>query len=153
MSSFRLEQVEVAEPCRASWNQMRGDEIRRFCQGCQKHVHNLSAMSQSEAEQLVCRTRGELCVRFVRQTSGALATLDYRTGSGRRAWSWRAWSAIGLAGALVAGLVNAALFGDRVMPRTGVVMGAMIAPPRVAPLPPTTSLPRADALNDPAAEQ
>src|SRR3712207_667528 len=75
-----LDVIEVKEPCHASWESMRGDGRVRFCQGCGKLVHNLSAMSREEAAALVggCAAAGELCVRFARSPDGGVATLEYR---------------------------------------------------------------------------
>ena len=124
-----LEQIDVPNPCPANWSAMTGDRRGRFCQHCQKTVHNLSAMSRDEAERLVCQAAGSLCVRYAVTTDGRVMTLDYPTISGKRGWSWRVWSVIGLAGALVTGVVNATFFGSRVMPGSTVVVGAMVARP------------------------
>ena len=120
-----LDVIEVRTPCPANWDQMKGDGQTRFCQGCQKHVHNLSAMSSDEAERLVCRTAGRLCVRFERDTAGHVVTLDYG-GATRPRWSWRVWTLAALAAALVTGSVQALLYGTRVVPRPGVVAGMML---------------------------
>ena len=45
-----LDQVRVASPCSASWDEMLGDERVRFCTSCEKNVFNLSAMSREETE-------------------------------------------------------------------------------------------------------
>jgi hypothetical protein len=83
-----LDVIQVNKPCPADWNQMDGDDTRRFCEHCQKFVHNFSAMPTDQAERLVCENVGSLCVRFAReQTSGRVLTLDYapRVTSRRRA--------------------------------------------------------------------
>jgi hypothetical protein len=89
MAQFSLEQLNVAEPCHASWNQMRGNATGRLCGHCQKTVHDLSAMPREEAERLVCQSAGELCIRFTRAADGQVLTLDYQTLSGKRRWSWK----------------------------------------------------------------
>ena len=61
-ASIQLEQIRVREPCTADWDRMSGDDRVRFCEGCQSHVHNLSAMTRDEAERLVCEAAGRLCV-------------------------------------------------------------------------------------------
>ena len=124
-----LEQIDVPVPGPADWNAMTGDRRGRFCQHCQKTVHNLSAMSRDEAERLVCQAAGSLCVRYAVSATGNVMTLDYPAISGKRGWSWRVWSVVGLAGALVAGVVNATFFGNLVMPGPTVVVGAMPARP------------------------
>jgi hypothetical protein len=83
-----LDVIQVNKPCPADWNQMDGDDTRRFCAHCQKFVHNLSAMPTDQAERLVCENAGNLCVRFAREeSSGRVVTLDYapRVISRRRA--------------------------------------------------------------------
>jgi hypothetical protein len=57
---------------------MRGDAAKRFCSHCGKFVHNLSEMPADQAEQLVCTSAGNLCVRFARDAaSGQVITLNY----------------------------------------------------------------------------
>lgn len=110
---------------------MRGDERGRFCGHCQKSVHNLSAMTSDEAERLVCQAAGSLCVRYNVAADGKVLTLDYPAATGRRRWSWRVWALVGLCGALVTGVVNAALFGNRVFPApvpARAVMGEIMLP-------------------------
>jgi hypothetical protein len=69
-----LDRVRVAAPCRADWDAMLGDERVRFCQQCERNVYNLSDMSKKEAETLVSRAEGRLCVRFYRRTDGSILT-------------------------------------------------------------------------------
>lgn len=64
--------IHVATPCRARWEEMRGDDRARFCAHCSKNVYNLSAMAPAEAAQLVREKEGKLCVRFYRRTDGTL---------------------------------------------------------------------------------
>ncbi len=64
--------LHIAEPCHASWEAMTGDDARRFCDSCQKHVHHLSGMTRREAERLLSAPRegGSLCVRYAHDTAG-----------------------------------------------------------------------------------
>ena len=50
-----------------------GDRVR-FCSQCQLNVYNLSTMSKFEAEALIARTEGRLCVRFYRRKDGSILT-------------------------------------------------------------------------------
>jgi len=139
-----LDVIEVRSPCPVDWEEMSGNRQTRFCQHCQKHVHNLSAMSADEAGRLVCQNAGRLCVRFERDAAGQVITLDYR-GTNRRRWTWKVWALGALAGALITGTVEAVFFGSRIqnpvptvapmMGRPSVMVGD-IAPP-IAPTPPT----------------
>ena len=74
---MRSSQVQIDNPCHESWEAMDGDEERRFCGVCQKHVHNLSAMRHDEAQELLRESAGEhLCVRYTAETDGALRFRD-----------------------------------------------------------------------------
>ena len=82
MSRFTntLARVRVAAPCEADWDEMRGDERVRFCHLCSLNVYNLSAMTRREAERLVTRTEGRLCVRFYRRKDGTMLTQSCPVG-------------------------------------------------------------------------
>lgn len=60
---MKTKQINIEEPCHQSWEQMRGDEQRRFCDHCDKHVHNLSAMTKAQAQELLER-EADLCVIY-----------------------------------------------------------------------------------------
>jgi hypothetical protein len=59
---------------------MIGDERARFCGQCEMNVYNLSAMSTLEAESLIARTEGRLCVRYYRRKDGSIITQDCPVG-------------------------------------------------------------------------
>lgn len=71
-----LDVIDVAKPCPADWEQMRGDAQVRFCTHCSLNVYNLSAMSRARAQQLVAEREGRLCVRFYRRADGTVMTQD-----------------------------------------------------------------------------
>ncbi len=75
-----LEQIKIASPCNARWDEMVGDDRSRFCGKCDKHVYNLSAMSREAAELLVLEKEGNLCVRLYRRTDGTVLTVDCPVG-------------------------------------------------------------------------
>ncbi|PCC67008.1 hypothetical protein SAMN02745121_08649 [Nannocystis exedens] len=69
--------VEIKSPCHESWDAMHGDDERRFCDVCAKHVHNLSAMTRQAASDLLRAHKGEhLCVRYSNQEDGQIAFRD-----------------------------------------------------------------------------
>ena len=82
MARFKhpLNHVEVAAPCKADWDQMIGSEQMRFCGQCSLNVYNLSGMMKDEAESLIARNEGRLCVRFYRRTDGSIITRDCPVG-------------------------------------------------------------------------
>jgi hypothetical protein len=59
-----IDSIRVADPCNESWDEMTGNDRVRFCSHCSKNVNNISAMTLSEAERLVRKSRGKLCVRY-----------------------------------------------------------------------------------------
>lgn len=50
---------------------MTGGPQKRFCDGCRKHVYNLSEMSRREGEALLTQTNGKVCVYFYPDADGA----------------------------------------------------------------------------------
>jgi hypothetical protein len=123
-----LEVLHVDQPCPADWNAMVGDDRKRFCQGCGKHVHDLSAMPRPEAERLVCESAGHLCIRMELAADGSVATVDYQGSTRTRPRrGWRFWTGVGLAGALLTGVVQA------VTGKTPVPPITITTPPATAP--------------------
>src|SRR4051812_1226688 len=55
----------ISRPCSQDWNAMSGDDQRRFCDQCQLHVHNLSAMSPAGQQDLLAGTTGRRCIAYV----------------------------------------------------------------------------------------
>ena len=55
-------EAPIRTPCSADWESMEGDEERRFCTTCNKHVHDLSAMTEDQARAVVARDG--VCVRY-----------------------------------------------------------------------------------------
>lgn len=80
-----LDDVRVASPCNASWDEMLGDDRVRFCTSCEKNVFNLSAMTREDAERLLAeRMNGELCVRFYQRADGTVMTQDCPVGLSKK---------------------------------------------------------------------
>lgn len=75
-----LSTLQVASPCKAAWETMRGDDRVRLCSSCDRKVYNLSAMTRDAAEQLLRDTRGASCVRFYRRRDGTVLTRDCPRG-------------------------------------------------------------------------
>jgi hypothetical protein len=130
-----LEVLRIENPCPADWSAMAGDDQRRFCQGCQKHVHNLSAMLRSDAEALVCAAAGDLCVRMQIDPDGTVVTVDYQGSTRTRPRrGWQFWTGVGLVGALLAGVAQAMGVG-RPRPAVGVPAGMVMGGPPAATFP------------------
>jgi hypothetical protein len=77
-----LTNLRLGFACKQSWDDMVGDERVRLCNGCDRQVFNLSAMTREDAERLA--TNGLTpCVRFFRRPDGTVMTTDCPTGERR----------------------------------------------------------------------
>ena len=80
-----LDQIQIASPCDARWEDMLGDNRVRFCGACTKHVYNLSEMQKEEALALIQEMNGNLCVRLYRRPDGTVLTQDCPVGLAAKA--------------------------------------------------------------------
>jgi len=67
----------IKQRCSADWDTMRGDDQRRFCEHCQKFVHNVSAMSPAERETLANPANMGECVFYSQRRDGEVADLSF----------------------------------------------------------------------------
>jgi hypothetical protein len=88
-----LDNLRVASPCTADWNQMTGDERSRHCGDCKKDVYNLSGMTRDEAEVLLIERAGNLCARYYQRHDGTILFDDCPVGARHR--RRRRWIAVG----------------------------------------------------------
>ncbi|GDX81016.1 hypothetical protein LBMAG42_28270 [Deltaproteobacteria bacterium] len=59
-----LDSVQLAYTCPLAWEKLLGNDQKRFCMDCQKHVTNLSAMTRGQAETyLHANADAPICVR------------------------------------------------------------------------------------------
>ena len=75
-----LENIKIASPCKANWNEMLGDERKRYCSECKLNVYNLSDMTKNEAENFLINSEGRVCVKFYRRADGSVLTRDCPVG-------------------------------------------------------------------------
>ena len=126
--TISLDQVRVAEPCPMAWDQLAGDgESARYCSHCDRHVHNLSAMSADAAQRLVCESAGRLCIAYVPNEQGGVTTLEYVKQRPPR-YGWKLVAALGGVGAIASGVL-AAVFGAKPAPKpVPMMLGGAMAP-------------------------
>lgn len=62
--------MRVRTPCSADWNTMVGDDLRRFCAACGRHVTNVDALDDAAFAALLAE--GGACVRGRSGVDGAL---------------------------------------------------------------------------------
>jgi|GEM_PF-4667674 len=56
--------------CPKLWEQMEGNEKMRFCDVCQKNVHNLSMLNAGERRELLARPGEMPCVAYFKHVDG-----------------------------------------------------------------------------------
>ena len=140
-----LDNVRVAAPCSADWEQMIGNERARFCGQCNLNVYNLSSMTKSEAESFIARNEGSVCVRFYRRRDGSIITDNCPVGlrAIRRRMSYLARAVASVVLSLLTGLgVFEVFFGSsaRDNPRRQEVTGMIVATPNEFLEPPVTPI-------------
>jgi hypothetical protein len=103
-----LDHLRIATPCSADWDQMHSfeDERVRFCSQCNLNVYNLSGMRRQEAEALITKTEGRLCVRFYRRADRSVLTRNCPVGLKAviRRVAWVARVVLGMILSFVSGL-------------------------------------------------
>jgi hypothetical protein len=102
-----LNQINIAKPCPALWEEMRGDDRKRVCDHCHKNVYNFAAMTALEGAALIRATEGRICGRIFRRRDGTVLTVDCPVGV-ERFWK-RSKQAICAAAAVVIFGVGAGL--------------------------------------------
>jgi hypothetical protein len=92
-----IEDSHIPQPCTKAWDELRGDGRARACDACAKNVHDLSALTRVEADELLA-AKPDACVRYVQRGDGTLVLADGLVrGRGAKARS------LVLAAAIVAG--------------------------------------------------
>jgi hypothetical protein len=138
-----LNNIRIASPCSANWDEMYGDDRKRFCGECKLNVYNLSGMTRDEAEALVMNAEGRLCVRFYRRLDGSILTSDCPVGWARLKHRTRLYAAAmaSLLMALFTGMLFVFMFSKNKpmiggfhfplpTPTPQRLMGAIALPPR-----------------------
>ena len=133
-----LDNVRIAAPCPANWNEMVGGDRVRYCRSCEKNVYNLSEMSQNDAEKLLKTHEGHLCVRYYRRNDGTIMTNNCPVGlrTIRKVYLKTAASAAALCGLVFGAMAS---MGTR-QKEQGDVAGS-IAPKVAVPPPPVVAAP------------
>ena len=144
MSKFEspLNNIRIASPCSANWDEMYGDNRKRFCGDCKLNVYNLSGMTIIEAESLVMNAEGRLCVRFYKRADGSVITEDCPVGWAKVKQRTKIYAAAAasLLMALFTGVLFVSLFSEQrttigelknpfMTPTPERTMGAVALPP------------------------
>jgi hypothetical protein len=99
LASMKRTLVVIRTPCGADWNSMSPRGSARLCASCDKLVHDLSAMSESDARRLLRGTDQSLCVRYLYDQTGDIWFAEHFERRHSRAKLGVAAAAAALAGA------------------------------------------------------
>src|SRR6185369_3331890 len=105
-----INKLRVASLCSVGWETMTGDERIRHCQSCQLNVYNISEMARADAENLITKREGRLCIRLYKRADGTVLTKDCPVGF--RAYQKRVARFAGAALAAILGLFSVS-FGQK----------------------------------------
>lgn len=75
-----INNIRVASPCEADWEQMSGDNRIRHCHACNLNVYNFSEFSEAEIRELLANRNGRLCGRLFRRHDGTVITQNCPVG-------------------------------------------------------------------------
>lgn len=68
-----LNNLLISYPCPIDWDNMDGNERKRFCSQCSLNVYNISDMTEEEAEDFLIENEGG-CVKFYLREDGTIKT-------------------------------------------------------------------------------
>jgi hypothetical protein len=122
-----LDNIRIASPCSANWDEMFGEDRKRFCGDCKLNVYNLSGMTRRDAENLLIASEGRLCVRYYRRADGTVLTRDCPVGwqAVKKRVSRVAAAAFSMIAGVFTGVFAFNLLQERPMPAE---QGAMLRP-------------------------
>jgi hypothetical protein len=139
-----LDNIHIASPCSADWNQMFGDGRKRFCGDCKLNVYNLSDMTRAEAENFLIASEGRTCVRFYRRQDGSVLTKDCPVGW--QAIKRRVSRVAAAVFSMIAGLTGGLFAVSLVQKEMTATAGTMRIPETPRAVPP----PRVEMMGEPA---
>ncbi|MGD0529928.1 MAG: hypothetical protein ABSE49_32635 [Polyangiaceae bacterium] len=142
-----LDAVSIAAPCRASWDEMVGDDHVRFCGQCEKNVYNLSSLPREEAEALITAKEGKMCVRLFRRDDGTVLTSDCPVGVRKRRRRRAVLAVVGgslMAAGAAVGLESTTTTMGEARPEPATMSNVVPMTGVLALPPPTTTAPTGD---------
>ena len=74
-------QIRIASPCDVDWDSMFGNDRVRFCEHCQRTVHNVDLLTKKQLRRLIARAGDRLCVNYQQPVPQISATpILYKIG-------------------------------------------------------------------------
>lgn len=87
--SKRSIEIKMASPCDMAWGDLTGDDAKRFCGQCKKHVFNISNMSSEQAIDFLVQEKGNACIMFYSRRDGTVLSADCPVGVQKRYARWQ----------------------------------------------------------------
>jgi len=87
--SKRSIEIKMASTCDMAWDELAGDNAKRFCSQCNKHVFNVSNMSGEQAIDFLIQENGKACIMFYSRRDGTVLSADCPVGVQKRYARWR----------------------------------------------------------------
>jgi hypothetical protein len=84
-----LEQIKIATPCEANWDEMMGDERSRHCLSCKKNVYDISELKAEDAVALINDKEGDICIQYYQRHDGTVISQDCSVGLKAKAQRFR----------------------------------------------------------------
>lgn len=73
----QVNSIQIATPCSADWDEMVGDDRKRFCQDCKLNVYNVAELTPREVSELLGTANGgRVCMQIYRRRDGTVITRD-----------------------------------------------------------------------------
>ncbi len=116
---FSLDQLQIAAPCPAQWDDMQGTETKRLCADCNLHVHNPTRISEVELDAFLTEVSAKLhagervCARLYRRADGTV--LEQNCPRGVAALRQRTWAGVRRVAAVVALAITGIFVGNRAL--------------------------------------
>lgn len=71
-----ISELRIATPCTVGWENMRGDELVRYCGQCKLDVYNISELTPEQATELINSKAGRICIRLYERFDGTIILQD-----------------------------------------------------------------------------
>ena len=68
--------LSIKSPCPKIWGELVGDDTKRFCSQCEKHVYNGESLTRVEVKDLVREGQGNTCMRLITDEAGSILYKD-----------------------------------------------------------------------------
>ena len=81
--AINIDNMYLAKPCSAKWDDMPGDERARHCGACKLNVYNFAEMTRAEIEKLLIEKEGKVCGLLYKRPDGTVLTKDCPVGLAR----------------------------------------------------------------------